>query len=177
MSDLIAVAYPDQATAEEVRSKLIELQRGHVIEMEDLVVVTREQNGKVKLHQTANPTAAGAASGALWGTLIGLLFFAPLLGTVIGAASGAAGGALTDLGVDDNFLKQLGQKLSPGAAATIVLVRKVTADKVLPEIAGFGGEVIQSSLTDEGEQRLQEALDTGASPAQADAEPAPSAGS
>lgn len=86
-------------------------------------------------------------------------------GTVIGAASGAAGGALSDIGIEDDFLRELGQQLSPGKAATIVLVRKVTPDKVLPEISGYGGEVLQTSLTDEGEKRLQGALSSGASSA------------
>ena len=79
--------------------------------------------------------AGGAAGGALWGGLIGLIFFVPLLGMAVGAATGAATGALTDIGVDDNFMKDLGAKLTPGAAALIVLVHRATPDKVLPEIA------------------------------------------
>ena len=162
MSDLIAVAYPDEATAREVRDKLIELQRGHTIELEDIVVVTRDDQGRVKLHQAASLPAAGALGGALWGSLIGLLFLAPLLGAVVGGASGAAAGALTDIGVNDDFLRELGQKLPNGGAAVIVLVRKVTPDKVLPEISPYRGHVLQTSLNEEGERRLEEALSAGA---------------
>jgi uncharacterized membrane protein len=158
MSDLIAVAYDDRDTAERVRSELAQLTREHVIEIEDAVVVTRDDNGKVKLHQTISPAGAGAASGALWGGVIGLLFLAPLLGAAIGAAAGGAGGALTDLGIDDRFMKELGENLPDGGAALFVLVRKVTPDKVIPRIGGYGGRVIQSSLSAEAEQRLQEAL-------------------
>jgi uncharacterized membrane protein len=163
MSDLIAVAYPDRETAEKVRMELARLTREHVIEIEDAVVATREANGKIKLHQTINPAGAGAAGGALWGGLIGLIFLAPLLGAAIGAAAGAASGALTDLGVEDNFMRELGQSLPEGGAALFVLVRRVTADKVLPRISEYGGKVLQSSLSNESEQRLQEALSaTGA---------------
>jgi uncharacterized membrane protein len=160
MSNLVAVAYPDQGTAEEVLATLAKLQTEHVIEIEDAVIVTRKDDGKVKLHQSSKPAAAGAAGGALWGGLLGLLFLAPLLGMAVGAAAGGAAGAMADVGVDDRFLKDLGQKLEPGGAALIVLVHRSTPDKVLPEISRFGGEVLQSSLSDEAEQQLQAALRT-----------------
>lgn len=165
MSELIAISYPDEATATEVRDKLLELQRGHTIELDDIVVLTRDDGGKVRLKQTTSLPAAGAAGGALWGTLIGMLFLAPLLGAVVGGASGAAAGALTDIGIDDDFMRRLGERLSPGTAAVFVLVRKATPDKVLPEISRYGGEVIQTSLSREGEQRLEEGLDRGVQPA------------
>lgn len=160
MSTLVAIAYPDQATADEVVGTLGRLQKEHLIALEDAVVVTRNQDGKVKLHQTNKLVAGGAAGGALWGGLIGLIFFVPLLGMAVGAATGAATGALTDVGVDDNFMKDLGAKLQPGGAALIILVRSATTDKVLPEIAHFGGEVIQTSLDNEAEERLRHVLET-----------------
>jgi uncharacterized membrane protein len=160
MSDLIAVAYPDRETAERVRQTLGQLAVEHVIELDDAVVVTRDQKGKVKLHQAVRPAATGAVSGALWGGLIGLVFLAPLFGMAIGAAAGGASGALADFGVSDHFMNELGQKLVPGSAALIVLIHEVTPDKVLPRIEQYGGEVIQSSLDDESENRLQEALAT-----------------
>jgi uncharacterized membrane protein len=140
-----------------VASNLGDAVKGHDIELDDLVIVERKDDGKVKLHQ---PSLAGlgAASGALWGGLIGLIFFVPLFGMAIGAAAGAAGGALSDTGVDDNFMKRLGEELAPGRAALIVLVRQVSVDKVLPQIQ-VPGTVIQTSLSNEDEQRLQQALD------------------
>jgi uncharacterized membrane protein len=160
MSTLVAIAYPDQATADEVVATLSRLQTEHLITLADAVVVTRNEDGKVKLHQTRRLVAGGAAGGALWGGLIGLLFFVPLLGMAVGAATGAATGAMTDLGVDDRFMKELGNKLTPGTAALIVLVHSSTPDKVLPEIANFGGEVIQTSLDDETEARLRDVLES-----------------
>jgi uncharacterized membrane protein len=157
MSDLVAIAYEDLPTAQRVASNLGDAVKGHDIELDDLVIVERKEDGKVKLHQ---PSLAGmgAASGALWGGLIGLIFFMPLFGSAIGAAAGAAGGAVTDTGVDDKFMKRLGEELAPGKAALILLVRKVSADKILPEIK-VPGTVIQTSLSNEDEQALQEALD------------------
>jgi uncharacterized membrane protein len=159
MSDLIAVAYPDKQTAETVRRTLAQLTTEHVIDLADAVVVTRDEDGKVKLHQSMRPGVAGATGGAVWGGLIGLLFLAPLFGMAIGAAAGGAAGATADIGINDQFMKQLGEKLTPGGAALIVLVRASTPDKVLPQIQRFGGDVLQTSLDDESEARLREALE------------------
>jgi len=156
MSDLVAVAYDSLPTAQEVAANIAEAQQAHEIELDDLVVVERKLDGKIKLHQPSM-AGRGAVGGALWGGLIGLIFFVPLFGMAIGAAAGAAGGALSDVGVDDNFMKQLGTELEPGRAAVIVLVRSVTADKVLPKIK-IPGRIIQTSLDNDSEARLSEAL-------------------
>jgi uncharacterized membrane protein len=158
MSNLVAVAYPDETTASEVAQTLIQLQKEQSIKLDDLVVAIRNPDGKIKLKQSFKPAATGAAGGALWGGLIGLIFFMPLLGMAIGGATGAATGAMTDVGVDDNFMKDLGEKLQPGGAAVFVLVRESTPDKVLPRISQYGGDVIHSSLSTEAEETLQEAL-------------------
>lgn len=158
MSHLVAIAYPDLDTARKVADELGELSKERSIVLEDMVIVERKPDGKIKLNQSFNPVGAGAAGGALWGGLIGLIFLAPLLGAAIGAAAGAAGGAVTDVGVDDDFMKQLGERLDTGKAALVLLVQRSTPDKVLPRVQQYGGEVIQSSLSDEAEARLQEAL-------------------
>jgi uncharacterized membrane protein len=158
MSNLVAIAYDDVDQAQQVTETLGGLVKEHSIELEDAVIVEHQANGKIKLHQPSM-AGLGAASGALWGGLIGLIFFVPLFGLAIGAASGAAAGALTDTGIDDKFMKELGDKLPQGGAAVFVLVREATADKVVPEISKFGGHVIQSSLSNEQETALQEALD------------------
>jgi uncharacterized membrane protein len=157
VSDLIAIAYPDLATAQDVAANAAALTKSRELELEDLVVIEHRQDGKIKLHQPS-ATGAGAAGGALWGGLIGLIFLAPLLGMAIGAASGGAAGALTDAGVDDKFMKTLGERLEQGGAALVVLVRQSTPDKVLPRLSQYGGEVIQSSLDNEAEARLEAAL-------------------
>jgi uncharacterized membrane protein len=156
MSDLVAIAYPDVATAQQVTAGVAEAQKAHEIELDDMVIVERREDGKVKLHQPSL-AGAGAVSGALWGGLIGLIFFMPLFGMAIGAASGAAAGAVSDYGVDDKFMKELGEKLEPGSAAVLLLVRKVSLDKVLPQIK-IEGTIIQTSLSDEQEEQLAGAL-------------------
>ena len=161
MADLIIVAYPDEKTAEAARAKLVELQKQYLIELGDAAIAVRHADGTVKLNQLINTTAAGAAGGAMWGTLIGLLFLNPLLGAAAGAGAGALSGYLTDVGIDDKFLKEAAGALAPGQAALCILVRKVTADKVLPEMAHFGGTVLRTSFSAEQEGKLREALKAG----------------
>jgi uncharacterized membrane protein len=156
MSDLVAIAYDSVDTAREVAENVVEAQKAHLIELEDMVVVERREDGKVKLHQPS-ATTGGAMGGALWGGLIGLIFFVPLFGMAIGAATGAAAGALSDYGVDDDFMKNLGAELEPGAGALILLIRRVSVDKVMPQIK-IPGKIIQTSLDNESEQNLAEAL-------------------
>jgi len=158
MSTLIAIAYPDASTAEQVRTDLLQATKEHLVQLEDAVVVEHQADGKIKLHQAVSPAGAGAAGGAMWGGLIGLLFLAPLVGMAVGAAAGAAGGAASDVGVDDRFMKDLGTSLKEGGAAVIVLVRRSTPDKVLPRISEYGGQVLQTSLAQEQEENLRHAL-------------------
>ena len=157
MSHLVAIAYDDLDTAKQVVANIGSAQAAHEIELDDLVIIERRGDGKVKLHQPSL-AGAGAAGGALWGGLIGLIFLMPLVGMAIGAASGAAAGAVADAGVDDKFMKDLGSQLTPGNAAVIALVRRMTTDKVLANIK-IPGHVIQTSLDDEAEARLAEALE------------------
>lgn len=159
MADLIAIAYDDEFKAEEVRLTLFRLQKEHLVDLEDAVVITKSRDGKVRLNQSHNLVAAGAATGSLWGALIGLLFLNPLLGLAAGAGSGALAGYLTDIGIDDNFLRECGESLPPGSSALFVLVRKSTPDKVLPELRRYGGRVLRTSLSTEDEAKLRAALE------------------
>jgi uncharacterized membrane protein len=160
MSTLVVIDYENEVKAEEVRLALLKMQKEYLIDLEDAVVVVREAQGqgKVKLRQLHNLTAAGAASGGFWGALIGLLFLNPLFGFAIGAAAGAISGALRDVGIDDNFMKQLGQTLKPGTAALCILIRRMTPDKVVEELQKFGGTLIKTNLCNENEAKLREAL-------------------
>lgn len=173
MADLIAVTFPSEERAEEVRQKLFELQKEYLLELEDAVIATKTASGKVRLNQLMNTTAAGAAGGSFWGLLIGVLFLNPLLGVAAGAASGAVAGALTDIGVNDKFMKGVAGSIGPGEAVLFVLVRKMTPDKVLDQLKGVGGTVLQTSLDHTQEDRLREALaghmanEQGAPPADA----------
>lgn len=166
MSDLIVVSYPDEDAADQVLNKLSALQREHLIDLADACVVIRDARGKLRLKQSRNLVGFGAISGATWGglfgSLVGLLFLNPLAGFVTGAALGAGSGALSgtmaDYGINDNFIKSLGSTIEPGSSALFVLVYRVTADKVLPELKPFGGTVLRTSLDHEQEERLRQAL-------------------
>src|SRR5262245_12209108 len=143
--------------------------------MEDAVVAIKDAKGKVKLHQAVNLTAAGAASGGFWGTLIGLIFLNPLLGLAVGAGAGAVSGALTDVGINDHFMKNLAATMKPGSSALFVLVRKATPDKVLEELMGTGGTILKTSLSHEDEAKLQAALSAAPTARSTTAPPIPAA--
>lgn len=174
MSELIVIAFDDEATGFELRAELVKLQQEYLIEMEDAVVVTRSGEDDIKLHQAVNLTAAGALGGGFWGTLIGLVFLNPLVGAAVGAASGALAGSLTDVGINDDFMRDTARALPPGGSAVFVLLRKMTADKVLDRLKSFHmrGRVLQTSLSQEDEARLRDALSGTVPPAP----PAPPAG-
>ncbi|MEM1130400.1 MAG: DUF1269 domain-containing protein [Pseudomonadota bacterium] len=157
MSDLIAIVFPSEEKAEEVRASLIEMTKEHLLELGDAAIAVKGADG-VKLNQMVNLTASGAAGGGFWGLLIGLIFMNPLLGVAAGAAGGAIAGRLTDIGVNDNFMKDLGEGVREGEAVLFVLVNKVTGDKVLERLDGVGGRVLQTSLNHDAEERLKEAL-------------------
>jgi len=160
MATLVVIGYENEVKAEEVRLALIKMQKDYLIDLADAVVVVRDESGKVKLRQLYNLTAAGALNGGFWGSLVGLLFLNPLFGLAIGASAGAISGALSDVGIDDTMLKKLAETLKPGTAALCVLIRQMTADKVLEEIKPFGGTVIQSNLSHEDESKLRAALES-----------------
>jgi uncharacterized membrane protein len=161
MSDLIVVSFEDEHTAFALRAELAKLQQEYLIEMDDAVVVTKDDKGKVKLHQAQNLTVAGAVSGGFWGTLIGMIFLNPLLGAAVGAGAGALSGALTDIGISNDMMKSFAEGFKPGCSALFVLVRKATGDKVLAGLSEFTGKgkVLQTSLTKDKEDELKAVIE------------------
>jgi uncharacterized membrane protein len=123
------------------------MQREYLIDLVDAVIAVKQPNGQIKLNQLFHPAAIAATAGTLWGALIGMIFLVPLLGAALGAASGAIGGALTDVEINDQFMKDVAASLQVGNAALFPLVRKMTTDKVLEDLKGVGGKVLRTSLT------------------------------
>jgi uncharacterized membrane protein len=164
MSDLMIVAFPDEATAFSLRAELVKLQTEYLIEMEDVVIVTKGTDGAVKLHQAVNLTATGAVGGTFWGALVGMLFLNPLVGAAVGAGAGALAGRASDIGINDTFLHDVGASLDRGGSALCVLVRKMTADKVLARLEVFKGKgrVIQTSLSADTDAKLKAFLEQNA---------------
>jgi uncharacterized membrane protein len=158
VSDLVVIEFPSEAKAEEVRQKLLDMQKDYLIDLGDAVIAIKQPNGRVKLNQLFHPAAAGAATGTMWGTLIGMIFLMPLVGAAVGAASGAVGGALADVGIDNRFMKDVAASIQAGNAALFLLIRKVTADKVLADLKGVGGKVLRTSFDHTKEEALRAAL-------------------
>jgi uncharacterized membrane protein len=144
MADLVEIAFPSEERAEQVRQKLLDMQKEYLIELSDAVIAVKQPNGRVKLNQLFNPTASGAVSGTFWGALIGMIFLMPLAGAAIGAASGALGGALADVGINDRFMRDAAQSLQSGSAVLL----------------GEGGTVVRTSFDENKEEALRTALAT-----------------
>lgn len=161
MSTLIAVGFDDKTKAAEVLNRLVGLQRDYLLDLEDAVVAVRNEDGKVNIKQSVNLTAGGALYGGLWGSLIGLIFAGPLGMLLTGgttAALGAIAGSVDDYGIDDNFIKDVGNQLQPGSSALFILLRQLVEDKVLDELKGVQGRIIKTSLSKEAEDRLARVL-------------------
>jgi uncharacterized membrane protein len=158
MSELFVLAFETETGASEMLDTIGRLQKEELITLEDAAVVVRPMEGKPKVKQAQSLVGAGAVGGAFWGMLIGLLFFAPWLGLVAGAIGGAIGGKMTDIGIDDKFIKEVSETIEPGHSALFLLVAKATQDKVLPELAKYNATVLQTSLSEEDDAKLREAF-------------------
>lgn len=166
MSQLVVLAFDNEYTAEEAKQRLLQLQNQRLIALDDLVVVVRHQDGKVDVRQAQKATTAGALGGAFWGMLIGLLFLSPFLGAAIGAGMGALMGHAHDVGVDQQFINEVGAYLKPGTSGVFLLIRQVTADRVVSQMQEFHPHVIKTNLSAENEARLRSSFSDTATVAQ-----------
>jgi len=174
MSELVVVGFKDAEEADRVLLRLAKLKKEHLIDLEDAVVVIRDEAGRVHLKQSISPAINAAAtgfmlaSGSLWGGLIGLLFLHPIAGFVLGGAIGAGtealSGSLADYGIDDDFIKSLSETIPVSSSALFILVREAQPEKVLAELTDVKGKVLRTSLSPEQEKKLQEALADSTSP-------------
>jgi uncharacterized membrane protein len=158
MSDLVVVAFDNETDADALRGEMVRLQKEHLVTLEDAAVVVRKQDGKVKVKQATSLVGAGALGGGFWGLLIGLLFRIPWWGLAVGAVLGALRAKFTDIGVDDNFIKEVGSTIQPGHSAIFLLIREATPDKLLDELKPYKGTVLKTSLSKENEAALKAAF-------------------
>ena len=156
MSNMIVLAFDSPDGAMEMRDKLLVLQKQELIKLADAAIVVRDAKGKAKVKQLQSLVGAGALGGAFWGMLIGLIFFMPWLGLAAGALGGALGGKFTDVGIDDKFIKEVGETIEPGHSALFLLVVESTQDKVAAALEGTKATVVQTNLSDEDDARLRE---------------------
>jgi uncharacterized membrane protein len=160
VAELVIIAFDDEGAAEKLMAEISALERQYVVQLQDAAVITRSVDGQYKVKQAVDVVGAGALGGAFWGLLVGFLFLMPFVGAAIGAASGALSGKFADIGIDQRFIEILNDKLPPGKSAAVLIVQKATPDKVLEAIKGYGGTILQSSLTAEAQAKLQEALNS-----------------
>ena len=158
MSDLVVLGFQDKHRADEVLLAMQRMEKEHLVDLEDACVVVRDERGKVKLKQVQHLVASGSVHGGLWGLFIGTLFLHPLAGLLVGGTAGAVRGALRDVGIHDDFIKDVGAAIEPGTSALFVLVRKATTDKVLEELGRYGGKVLRTSMSHGDEEALKKAL-------------------
>lgn len=166
MADLVVLDFDGVDTADKMLTKLRALKKQELIDLLDAVVVVRPEEGDIQIKQSVNLTAIGASSGlstgALVGVLAGLLVMNPLaglaMGGMAGAAMGALSGRLSDFGIDDGFIKELGETIKPETSALFLLVTKATPDKVIAETSEFSPRVLKTSLSSEQEDQLRETI-------------------
>jgi uncharacterized membrane protein len=158
MTHLVVLGLNSRDDAERVIQLTEELAKQELLQREDAAIAYKDSKGKVRVQQTMNLTSAGAASGALRGTLLGLIFLNPLAGFAVGAASGAIAGKLTDIGINDQLIKDVGRELQEDQAAVLLLARSATVDRLIEALKPFGPTVIQTNLTKDREDELVQAL-------------------
>lgn len=161
MDHIIGVSFAKTTRAEEVLLALVHLQQEGEIAMSDAVVVIKDDDGRVRIHQTIDPTPGRSAlTGSIWGMLVGLLFGGPVF--LAAAAAGAGGGALLakliDLGLDDEWVKDVGRWLDPGTSALLVLVAADVRPAVLAELGRYEGQVLYCTFPGAVREELERAL-------------------
>ena len=161
MADLMVIGYPDEATAEAAADEARPLTWDLIIQPDAIAVITRDKDGSYHTSTNHHLVGGGATWGMFWGLLFGLLFFIPFFGLAIGAGMGALMGKVTKSGISKEFQDQVRDLLQPGTSCLFLMVEKVTPDKAVEALAKYGGTVLKTSLSKEGEQELQDALHGG----------------
>lgn len=160
MSNLVVVAFDDELKADEAMVAAARLQRQHQIDIEDAAIVVKTHKGKIKVRETTDITAGkGAAVGSWWGLLIGVLLGGPLGGVLWGAGLGALYGKMVDLGVDEKFMKEVGETLAPGHSAIFFLIRSANPEAAMEELSRFDGRVLRTSFPSSVEAEITSALE------------------
>ena len=160
MATLTVTKFPSPEGAREVLTKIGDLQRQELITVHDAALVQwPADRKKPKTEQLHSMTSAGAMSGTFWGLLFGLLFFVPILGAAVGAAMGALSGSMTDVGIDDEFVRRTREQVTPGTSALFLLTSNAVQDRVAEALSGVDMEIIATNLSGDEEKALREAFE------------------
>ena len=159
MATLTVWKFDSPTAADDAVVTLESLAKQELIKVHDAATVSWiEGKKKPKTRQLNNLAGAGAAGGAFWGLLFGILFFIPLIGLAVGAAAGALAGSLTDVGIDDDFIKTVRQQVTPGTSALFVMTSEAVVDKVEAAFKGTHAHLVSTNLSKEQEDKLREAF-------------------
>jgi uncharacterized membrane protein len=159
MATLTVWKFDSADGAERALTVLERLQKEELIKINDAAYVTwPEGKKKPKTEQLHKLTSAGALGGSFWGLLFGLIFFVPLLGMAVGAAMGAASGSMADVGIDDDFIRQVRENVTPGTSALFLMTSDAVVDKVVDEFKDSGATLLSTNLSNEQEAKLREAF-------------------
>jgi uncharacterized membrane protein len=158
MATLVAIGYPDESTAAAAGEEANRLARDLILQPDAIAVIRRDAQGRFHTTTSHHPVAGGTTWGMFWGLLFGLLFFIPFLGMAVGAGLGALMGKVEKGAIDKAFVAQVRELVQPGTSALFLIVEHATTDKAVAALSQFGGTVLKSSLSEEAEKELQEAL-------------------
>jgi uncharacterized membrane protein len=157
MATLTVWKFPTAQGAEQAEHTVEALAKQELVTIHDAAIVSWPDGAKKpKTRQLRGLTAAGAMGGMFWGMLFGLIFFIPLIGAAVGAAAGALSGSLTDVGIDDDFIKSVRAKVTPGTSALFLLTSDAVIDKVRDAFEGQQMELVHTNLSNEQEAKLRE---------------------
>ena len=159
MGTLTVWKFDTAAGADGALDLLKRLQKEELLQVNDAATVYWQQGRKKpKTEQLHNMTGVGALGGSFWGLLFGLIFFVPLLGMAVGAAMGALSGSMADVGIDDDFIRQVRQEVTPGTSALFVMSSGAVTDKVIDDFKQTGATLVSTNLSTEQENALREAF-------------------
>jgi len=135
------------------------MQKEQLIQVEDgAYVYWPAGKKKPKTEQMHNLKSGGALGGGFWGLLFGMLFFVPLLGFAVGAAMGALAGSMSDVGINDEFIRKVREEVTPGTSALFVMTSGAVVDRVVDEFRNTGATLVSTNLSTEQESKLREAF-------------------
>jgi uncharacterized membrane protein len=159
MGTLTVWKFDSAGGAESALELLERLQKEELIRIDDAAYVSWPRDRKKpRTQQLHDMAGAGALGGSFWGLLFGLIFFVPLLGLAVGAAMGALSGSMSDVGIDDEFIKDVRENVTPGTSALFVMSSNAVPDKVLERFRTTGASLISTNLSSDQEAKLREAF-------------------
>jgi uncharacterized membrane protein len=159
VNTLTAWKFHDPGGAAQALERVHALAKEGLISVDDAALVTwPTSRRRPHTRELGSLTGPGSLWGGGCGMVLGLIFAAPLAGLALGATTGAVVGSLADVGIDDDFIAQVREKVTPGTSALFLLSHDAVVDRVAAAMADVDMELVRSNLGSDQERRLREAL-------------------